>query len=277
MEFDNILEKLIEWGALYGTKIIGAFVILVIGRIVTGIISKLVHRLMVKSSLDNALVQFATTLTRITMLTFVVLAALSSLGVETTSFIAILGAAGLAIGFALQGSLSNFASGIMLIIFQPFKSEDLVEAGGHLGVVREINVFHTVIISLDNKRIIIPNGKITGDSIINYSAEGSLRVDMVFGIAYHDNISKAKGILEDILKADGRVLDDPPFTVVVKELGNSSVDFAVRPFVKVADYWAVYYDTTEKVKKAFDEKGVTIPFPQRDVHFYKDSTEPILE
>jgi len=266
-----LMDRLVEWGALYGTRILGAIAILVIGRIVAGILASFVGRMLAKASADETLQRFLTALTRILLLTFVVLAALNTLGVQTASFIAIIGAAGLAIGFALQGSLSNFASGVMLIIFRPIKAGDLVEAGGHLGFVREIHIFNTILVTPDNKRVIIPNSKVTGDSIINYSAEGSLRLDMTFGIAYHDNISKAKGILEQIVTADPRVLKDPAPTVAVRELGDSSVNFAVRPYVTVDNYWGVCFDVTEKVKQAFDDQGVTIPFPQHDIHMHQVS------
>ena len=242
---------------------------MIIGRIVVGLVARLVSRVLARAKADETLVRFLTALVRILLLTFVVVAALGTLGIETASFIAVLGAAGLAVGFALQGSLSNFASGVMLIIFRPFKAGDLVETGGHLGVIREIHIFNTIMISLEKKRIIIPTSTDTSDSIVNFSAEGYLRVDMVFGIAYHDKISKAKGILEDILTSDEKVLKDPPFTVAVSELGDSSVNFVVRPYAKVEDYWGVYFGVTEKVKNAFDDQGVTIPFPQHDVHLDK--------
>lgn len=263
---ENLLDKLTEWGALYGTRVLGAIAILVIGRIVVGLITRIVDGVMARANVDVTLGRFLSALTKFALLTFVVLAALNTLGVQTASFIAIIGAAGLAIGFALQGSLANFASGIMLILFRPIKAGDLVEIAGHLGTVREVHIFNTILISLDNKRVIIPNGKITSDSIVNYSAEGQLRVDMVFGISYSDNIGKAKGILESILNGDPRILAEPKPTVAVLELGDSSVNFAVRPYVKVEDYWGVYFEVTEKVKRTFDEQGVTIPFPQRDVH-----------
>jgi len=266
---EGLVDKVLEWSTLYGMKIVGALAILIFGRIAVGILTSLTKRLLAKSNVDETLKRFFTNLTRIALLVFVVLAALSTLGIETTSFIAVIGAAGLAVGLALQGSLANFASGVLLIAFRPLKSGDLVEAGGHLGVVKEIQIFNTILLSLDHKRVIIPNSKVTGDSIVNYSAEGILRVDMVFGIGYGDNISQAKEILEQILIEDERVLKDPASTVAVSELGDSSVNFVVRPYVKVEDYWGVYFDVTERVKRAFDEQSVTIPFPQRDVHLHQ--------
>ena len=266
---ETILEKVYELGALYGTKIIGAIAILVLGRLLAGVFVRLFRRVLEKSKTDETLTRFLVSLVRIALLTFIIIAALGTLGVQTASFVAIIGAAGLAVGFALQGSLSNFASGVMLIIFRPLKRDDLVEVAGKLGVVKEIHIFNTILRTLDNKRVIVPNSKVTGDIIVNYSAEGILRVDMVFGISYGDHIPKAKEILENILASDPRVLKEPTSTVAVSELGNSSVNFVVRPYVKVEDYWGVYFDVTEKVKMSFDDKGVSIPFPQRDVHMYQ--------
>ena len=268
---DGIVEKLTEWGTLYGMKIIGAIVILIVGRIVTGIIVKVIKNIMKKTNVDETLINFLLNLTKVALLIFIFIAALSTLGVQTASFIALIGAAGLAVGFALQGSLSNFASGIMLIIFRPLKKGDLVEAGGSLGVVKEVHIFHTILISLENKRVIIPNSKVTGDTIINYSAEGVLRVDMVFGISYGDHIPKAKEVLEKIVAEDSLVLKDPAPNVAVSELGDSSVNFVVRPYTKVENYWDVYFGITEKVKMAFDNEGVSIPFPQTDVHLFQQA------
>jgi small conductance mechanosensitive channel len=269
---ENILEKVYELGALYGTKIIGAIAILILGRLVVGILIKLVRKILEKSKTDETLARFLVSLLRIALLTFVVVAALGTLGVQTASFVAIIGAAGLAVGFALQGSLSNFASGVMLIIFRPIKRDDLVEVVGKLGVVKEVHIFNTILRTLDNKRVIVPNSKITGDVIVNYSAEGILRVDMVFGISYGDHIPKAKEILEKIVSSDSRVLKEPAYKVAVSELGDSSVNFVVRPYVKVEHYWDVFFDITEKVKMSFDEQNVSIPFPQRDVHLYQKAT-----
>ena len=266
---ENLTEKLFEWGALYGTRVLGAIAILVIGRIVVGLLASLTRRLLTKAKVDETLTRFITSLTRIALLVFVVIAALNTLGVQTASFIAIIGAAGLAIGFALQGSLSNFASGVMLIIFRPLKRGDLVEAGGAFGVVKEIHIFNTILTTLENKRVIIPNSKITGDNIVNFSAEGVLRVDMVFGISYRDDVLKAKDTLLELVAAHPKVLKDPPPTVAVSELGDSSVNFVVRPYAKVEDYWDVYFGITEKVKLIFDERSISIPFPQRDIHMYQ--------
>ncbi|KAA3636256.1 MAG: mechanosensitive ion channel family protein [Calditrichaeota bacterium] len=258
-----------EFAVQYGLKIVGAILILIIGRIIISLLIRFLKKLMKKTNVDPTVSSFLTTFTRIALLAFVILAALSTVGVETTSIIAVLGAAGLAVGFALQGSLSNFASGIMLVTFRPIKAGDLVEVSGFIGRVKEVLIFNTFITTLENKLVIIPNSKVTSDAIVNYSAEGHLRCDMEFGVSYGDDIDKAKKILVEIMASDSRVLKDPAFTVAVKTLNNSSVDFVVRPYVTVDDYWPVYFDTTEKVKKAFDAQGVTIPFPQRDVHMFQ--------
>ncbi len=266
---ENLTEKLLEWGALYGTKIIAAIAILVIGRIVVGLLTRLLRRVMTKASVDETLTRFVASLTRIALMVIVIIAALSALGVQTTSFVAIIGAAGLAIGFALQGSLANFAAGVMLIVFRPFKAGDYVEAGGSAGVVESVSIFNTILNTPDNRKVIIPNGKVTGDNIVNYSAKEMRRIDLVFGIGYGDDIKLAKDTLNQIVSQDERILKDPAPTVAVSELGDSSVNFVVRPCVKTADYWSVYFDLTEKVKTTFDQNGISIPFPQTDVHLHQ--------
>nr|MBN2278206.1 mechanosensitive ion channel [candidate division Zixibacteria bacterium] len=265
----KILDWLATWGTAYGLKIIGAILIFVIGRIVIGIITGSISRILEKKGSDKTLIKFVLSLTRITLLVVVILASLSTLGVETTSFIAIIGAAGLAVGFALQGSLSNFAAGVMLIIFRPFEVGHYVEAGGTSGSVESIGIFSTTLNSPDNKKVIVPNSAITGGNITNYSAMETRRVDMVFGIGYDDDIKKARDIMLGIIDTDQRILKDPAPVVRVVELGNNSVNFAVRPWVKTADYWAVFFDLNEKIKMAFDENGITIPYPQTDVHLYQ--------
>ncbi len=269
---EQLMDKLVEWGALYGPQIIGALAILIIGRMVVGILVGIVRRLMNKANVDETLTKFVLSLTRIMLMTFVFIAALNALGVATTSFIAIIGAAGLAIGLALQGSLANFASGVMLIIFRPFKSGDFVEAGGVAGVVEDISIFSTIMRTGDNKQMIIPNSNITGSNIINYSAKDTRRVDFVFGIGYDDDLKKAKQLLVEIINGDDRILKDPAPVVAVSELADSSVNFIVRPWVKSGDYWAVYWDITEKVKLTFDNQGISIPYPQQDVHMHQVTT-----
>jgi len=226
---DDLMPKIMDWATLYGLNIVGALAIIIIGRFGTGILTRLVRRLMKRSNADETLIKFVVSLTKIALMTFIFIAALGTLGFQTASFVAVLGAAGLAVGFALQGSLANFASGVMIIIFRPFKAGDYVEAGGVSGSVEAVYIFNTIMKTPDNKKVIVPNSKITGDNIINYSAKEERRVDMVFGIGYGDDIKKAKNILEQILSADERVLKDPAPMVAVSELADSSVNFVVRP------------------------------------------------
>ena len=268
METTKWVQFMLDWLDAYGWQIVGAIAILIIGRIVVGILTGIVRRLMTKANVDETLTRFACGLSRGLLMTFVIIAAIRALGVETTSFIAILGAAGLAIGLALQSSLSNFASGVMLIMFRPFKRGDYVEAGGVSGVVEEVAIFNTVLKTPDNRKVIVPNGDIVGGAITNYSAHETRRIDLVMGIGYDDDLKKAKQILERILSEDERILKDPASTVAVSELADSSVNFVVRPWVKTADYWAVYFDLTEKVKLTFDAEGISIPYPQQDVHMH---------
>lgn len=253
----------------WGLNIIFALLIFIVGKFAVGIIVSLVKKLMGKAKMDSILVNFICAIINSILLLFVVIAALDQLGVNTTSLIALIGAAGLAIGLALQGSLQNLASGVMLIVFRPFTDGDFVEAGGANGVVEEIGIFTTKMRTGDNKEIIIPNGQIFSSNITNYSARTTRRVDMVFGIGYDDDIRKAKDILAGIIAADDRILKEPEPLIAVGELADSSVNFNVRPWVNSKDYWAVYYDLNEKVKLAFDENGVSIPYPQMDVHLNK--------
>lgn len=267
---EDILITIKEYATLYGLKVIGAILIFIIGRIIIGTLVKMVHKLLDKSNVDPILAKFLLSLTKIALLTFLIIAVIGTLGVQTTSFVAILGAAGLAVGFALQGSLANLASGVMIIIFRPFRVGDYVQAGGSAGSVEEVRIFSTILKTPDNIKVIIPNAQITGSIISNYSANDTRRVDMVFGIGYGDDIKKAKEILERVVKEDCRVLKEPAVTVAVSELGDSSVNFVVRPWVKTSDYWTTRFDIIEKVKLTFDKEGISIPFPQRDVHLYNE-------
>lgn len=266
---DEILVKLQEFGALYGLRVVGAIAILVLGRIAAGILRSLLSKMMEKSKVEPTLVSFVSSVTYVGMMAFVIIAALGKLGVQTTSFVAILGAAGLAIGLALQGSLSNFAAGVLMIIFKPFKVNDFIEGAGASGVVEEIGIFTTTIKSPDNKTIIIPNASITSGNIINYSKKTERRVDIVAGCGYEDNLDTVKKVLTDIVNSDERILKEPAPKIAVLELADSSVNFAVRPWVKTADYWDVYFTLQEQIKKRFDEEGISIPFPQRDVHLHQ--------
>lgn len=254
---------------LYGIKVIAAVAIFIIGRWVAKGFRSLTQKLMDKKNVDPTITGFVGNLTYMALLVFVIIAALGQLGIQTTSFIAILGAAGLAIGLALQGSLSNFAAGFLMVIFKPFKVGDYVEAGGAAGTVETIQIFTTTLNTPDNKTVIIPNSGVTGGNIINWTVKGTRRVDMVFGISYDDDIDTAKQIMADVLSKDERILKDPPVQIAVSELGDSSVNFVVRPWVKIENYWGVYFDTMEKVKKTLDEAGISIPYPQRDVHLYE--------
>ncbi len=265
----GLSDKIIELFALYGLKILAAAAVLVIGRIIAMLIKKMIVKMMQKSKQDETLVSFVSSLVYVAMMAFVVIAALGKLGIQTASFVAIIGAAGLAIGLALQGSLANFASGVLMIIFKPFKVGDYIEGAGTAGVVEEIQIFTTMLATPDNKEVIIPNAQMTGGNIINYSSKGTRRIDMNAGIGYGDDIDKARKVLEEILAAEDRILKDPEPTIAVAELADSSVNFVVRPWVNIADYWDVKFALTEAIKKQFDASGVSIPFPQSDVHLYK--------
>lgn len=255
----------------WGIKVIAALAIFIIGRWIAKGIRRGVRRMMEKGDADPIIIGFVGSIVYIALLAFVVVAALGQLGIQTTSFIAILGAAGLAIGLALQGSLANFAAGFLMIIFRPFKVGDFIEAAGVAGVVKDMQIFTTTMKTGDNKTIIIPNAKLSGDNIINYSAEENRRVDMTVGVAYDADLSKVRDVLNDIISKDGRIMSDPPPQVVVGELADSSVNFIVRLWTKSEDYWGVKFDITETIKNRFDEAGIGIPFPQRDIHIVSGS------
>lgn len=269
---EGLLEQAQTLLIQFGPSVLAAMVIFVVGRWIAKITTKLVSRAATKANVDPILVKFTASVTYAILLMLVIISALGKLGINTTSFVAVVGAAGLAIGFAFQGTLGNLASGVMLIFFRPFKAGDYIEAGGTAGTVEEVQVFATILRTPDNKQIIIPNGTIVGGNITNYSANPTRRVDMVFGIGYGDDISKAKELLETIVQEHPLVLADPAPTVAVSELADSSVNFVVRPWVNTADYWAVYFDLTETVKLRFDQEGISIPFPQRDVHLFQESS-----
>ena len=279
MEFNTIIPKLQEWATFYGLKIIAAIVIFIVGRWIAGLLRNILEKIMRKGKVDETLISFVGHLTYILLITVVVIATLNQLGIQTTSFIAIIGAAGLAVGPALQGSLANFAAGVLMIIFRPFKVGDYIEAGGTAGTVNEITVFTTLLTTPDNRVIIVPNAKITGDNIVNYSAKDKRRMDLIFGVGYGDNLQKVKDVFNDVLLGESRVLKDPAPTIGVLELADSSVNFAVRPWVQTGDYWPVLFDLKEAIKKRFDEEGISIPFPQRDVHLYelKNEEAPVGE
>ena len=266
---ENITGKLQLFAAEYGMKIVGALLIFIIGMWVAKLITKGVVKLMERHKVDESLVSFAASLLHAALQIFVIIAALAKLDVNTTSFVAILGAAGLAVGLALQGSLANFASGVLIIIFRPFRVGDFIEAGGAMGTVSEISIFTTILNTPDNKKTIVPNAQVMGGNIINYSANDTRRVDLTAGISYTDDIDKARAALQAVLAEVDGILETPAPDIFVSEMADSSVNFAVRPWCKPADYWAVYFGVTEAIKKKFDAEGISIPFPQQDVHLYE--------
>ncbi len=267
---EEILTKTYGYLTEYGLQVLGAILIFFVGKWLARFLSQLLEKALIKSKAEATLAKFAKNVANIALLVFVVIATLERLGFETTQFAVVMGAAALAVGLALQGSLANFASGFLMIIFHPFKVGDLIEAAGVLGKVEEIQIFTTVVNTPDNVRVIIPNGQITGGNIKNYTANENRRVDLVIGVSYDDDLKKTREVIEGVLAADDRILEDPAVTVAVSELGDSSVNFVVRPWVKPSDYWDVYFDITAKVKVALEENGISIPYPQRDIHI-KDS------
>lgn len=250
-------------------RILTAAAIWFVGKWVADKLTGLIRQVMTRAKLDTMLVAFAGNIINTALLVVVIIAALDHLGIPTTSMLAVFGAAGLAVALALKDSLGNFASGVMLIMFRPFKVGDFIEAGGISGVPEEIRIFHTVMRTPDNRQITVPNGQITAGAIINFSAKPTRRIDLVFGISYGDDIRKAKAIIEGIVTADERVLTDPAPLIALGELADSSVNINVRPWVKTEDFWPVRADLLERVKLAFDEQGITIPFPQRDLHLHE--------
>ncbi len=272
---EQVFGNLAQWIAFYGLKIIAAIVIFVVGRIVASMIRGVVRRILERSNVDETLVSFTGSVVYVLVMAFVIIAALGQLGVHTASFVAILGAAGLAVGLALQGSLANFAAGVLMILFKPFKVGDYIEAAGTAGTVEEIGIFTTELKSPDNRKIIVPNAQVTSGSITNFSAKDQRRIDIVAGVSYGDNLDKVRKVLEEILAADDRILQDPAPVIGVLELGSSSVNFAVRPWVKTGDYWGVFFSLQEQIKKRFDAEGITIPFPQQDVHLYKNEEKDV--
>lgn len=262
-------EKIIEFALIYGADLVFALLVLFIGFWVIKRVVALMRAAMTKKEIDVTLRRFLISLVGIILKALLIISVASMIGVETTSFIAIIGAAGLAIGLALQGSLGNFAGGVLLLMFRPYKVGDFIESQGHAGTVYAIQIFTTILKTPDNKTVFIPNGPIANGSITNYSTEETRRVDMVFGIGYDDDIDKAKKILQSLIDADERILKDPAPAILLAELADSSVNFKVRTWVNAADYWGVFFDMHESVKKTFDNKGISIPYPQRDVHLHQ--------
>ena len=263
---DKYMELAIQYGIEYGIRIVGAIAIFLIGKWVVKKLSGLIGRLMERGNVDPTLNTFIMSIVNILLMIVVILAAVKELGVDTTSFIAILGAAGLAIGLALQGTLGNIGSGVILIFFRPFTVGNFISVGGESGTVESITLFNTTLLTPDNKVVLIPNSTVAAGNITNFSKKTTRRVDFVFGIGYEDDLKLAKATLQDIVDADERILKDPPSFIGVGELGDNSVNFTVRVWVKAEDYWGVHFDTIEKVKLTFDEKSISIPYPQMDVH-----------
>ncbi|MFW1677027.1 mechanosensitive ion channel family protein [Pontibacter sp. JAM-7] len=253
----------------WALNIVLALVIFFAGRWVAKLLISLLERILRKAKMDDMLVHFVSSISSILLLLVIVVASLNQLGVDTTSLIALVGAAGLAVGLALQDSLKNFAAGVMLIVFKPFREGDFVEASGVSGVVEKIHIFNTEMRTGDNRAVIIPNGGIYSGVIINYSSKGTRRIDMIFGIGYDSDLRRAKEVLNDIIAAEARILPEPAPVIAVSELADSSVNFVVRPWVKTSDYWPVLWDITEQVKLRFDQEGIAIPFPQMDVHMHR--------
>ncbi|MCB0281917.1 MAG: mechanosensitive ion channel [Calditrichae bacterium] len=263
------IDALVQMVILYLPKIAAAIVIFFVGLWVIKMIVKGFNKASAHSKMDVSLQKFLRSLFSISLKALLIISVISMLGVETTSFVAVIGAAGLAVGFALQGSLSNFAGGVLILIFKPFKVGDFIDGAGHAGTVHSIEVLNTTLKTPDNKTIIIPNGQLSGSSVTNFSTEARRRVDFTFGIGYSDDMKKAKNIIKGIVEKDDRTLHDPAPFIAIGNLGDSSVDITVRVWVESANYWGFYFDTTEAVKEAFDANGISIPFPQMDIHQYK--------
>lgn len=270
MEYlDNASAWLTEMAITYGLKLIAAIVTLLIGLWIINLLMKALSRIMKKRELDTSLRGFLKSLIGILLKVMLFITVIGMMGIQMTSFVAILAAAGLAVGMALSGTLQNFAGGVMILIFKPFKVGDYIEAQGYAGTVVEIQIFITVLKTPDNKTIIIPNGGLSTGSLINYSAEEQRRVDFSFGIAYGDNYDQAKAVINKLIEADARILKDPAPFIALGALGDSSVNITVRVWAKSSDYWGIYFDLNEKVYKEFPKEGLNIPFPQMDVHLIK--------
>jgi small conductance mechanosensitive channel len=271
IDWQSLYEKLQTTGVEFGINIVTAIIIFFVGRMVARALTRGVRKLMKKQEVDQILETFVSNLLYWVLMAFVIIAAITEIGVKTTSFIAVIGAAGLAVGLALQGSLSNFAAGVLIVLFRHYKVGDFIEAGGVSGSVVSVQILTTTLRTGDNKAVIIPNGNILKGTITNYSANDTRRIDMVFGVGYGDDLDKARATMKEVIDADERVLKEPACVIAVNELADSSVNFNVRPWVKTADYWAVRWDLTEAIKKRFDKDGISIPFPQRDLHIIKEA------
>jgi len=269
IDTDQLVQLFTVHAITYGQKLLGALIVLVIGLWIVKMLSKGFEKVMDKSKMDASLKPFLKGIIGILLKIMLIISVLGMLGIEMTSFIAILASAGLAIGLALSGTLQNFAGGIMILLFKPFKVGDFIEAQGHKGTVSEIQIFNTILKSVDNKTIIIPNGGLANSSMTNYTTEDVRRVDWTFGIAYGDDVDKARKLIQHLCESDERILKEPVLFIGVSELADSSVNFTVRVWVNTADYWAVFFSMNEAVYKTFNKEGVNIPYPQMDVHLHQ--------
>ena len=264
----NLVDKIAELATTYGLKLVLAILVLILGFIIIRSITRAVTRIMKRSNVDDSLVPFLRSLISITLKVLLIISVMTMIGIQMTSFIAVIGAAGLAVGLALQGTLQNFAGGVIIMLFKPYKVGDYITTQGHSGTVKAIQIFTTILTTPDNQTIIIPNSPIATNSLTNYSTQETRRVDFTFGIGYDDDIDKARKVINDIINSDDRILKDPEPMIKLVNLGDSSVDLATRVWVNSGDYWNVFFDTNEKVKKAFDAEDINIPYPQQDVHVY---------
>ena len=264
-----IQEKGMDMGIDISIKVLSALAIYFVGKLIVRIVVKALATVMQKQEVDKTLESFICNLVRTVLMVVVIIAAIGAIGIQTTSFIAIFGAAGLAVGLALQGSLSNFASGVLIVLFRPYRVGDWIEAAGISGAVEQVQILTTILKTGDNKQIIVPNSQIMDSIITNYSANSTRRVDMVIGVSYDDDLDKVRETIQELVAADERILDEPACLIAVSALADSSVNFAVRPWVKTADYSGVMFDLTEAIKKRFDKEGITFPFPQQDVHIIR--------
>ena len=269
IDWNSMLTSTKTIAISFGGKLLVALIIFYVGRIVAKMLVKGIHKVMRAQEVDQILEMFVCNLAYWMVMVFVIIAAISQIGVQTTSLIAVMGAAGLAIGLALQGSLSNFAAGVLIVVFRPYRMGDFVEVAGISGSVVQVQILSTILKTGDNKQIVVPNAQIMNSIITNYSANNTRRVDMIIGVSYDDNLDKVRDTLRELVNADSRIMQDPECLIAVAELADSSVNFFVRPWVASSDYWAVKFDLTESIKKRFDQDGISFPFPQRDVHLYK--------
>jgi small conductance mechanosensitive channel len=274
-DWNQLLEVMQTRGVDLGINVVIAIAIFYVGKMVISLIVRGLHKVMQRQEVDKTLETFVCNLVRMVLLVIVVIAAIGQVGIETTSFIAIFGAAGLAVGLALQGSLSNFAAGVLIVLFRPYRVGDFIEAAGISGSVEQVQILTTILKTGDNKQVIVPNGQIMDSIITNYSANDTRRVDMVVGVSYDDDLDKVRDTIKELIAAEDRILDEPACTIAVSALADSSVNFVVRPWVKTPDYWGVMFDLTEAIKKRFDKDGITFPFPQQDVHVHTVKDENV--